>query len=83
MHMHPHVPDGCEQRTLVEGWRKIFSETPGTTDPLAPFGIVTCVVSVVVKWCCGGNENACSLRTNARDEWLGFYSCCACVIFLA
>jgi len=25
----------------VQGWRKVWSETPGTTDPLAPFGIVT------------------------------------------
>eukprot|EP00051_Salpingoeca_urceolata_P018667 m.264243 g.264243 ORF g.264243 m.264243 type:complete len:778 (+) comp19248_c1_seq11:1238-3571(+) len=31
----------CEQRQLVEGWRKAWSKTPGTTDPLAPFGIVT------------------------------------------
>lgn len=32
---------GCMQRELVRGWRSIWSETPGTTDPLAPFGIVT------------------------------------------
>ena len=31
----------CNQQALVDGWRKIFSATPGTTDPLAPFGIVT------------------------------------------
>ena len=31
----------CEQRVLIEGWRKAWSETPGTTDPLAPFGVVT------------------------------------------
>ena len=31
----------CEQRALVAGWRKVWSETPGTTDPMAPFGIVT------------------------------------------
>lgn len=31
----------CNQQALVEGWRKAFSATPGTTDPLAPFGIVT------------------------------------------
>ena len=24
----------CEQRALVQGWRKVWSETPGTTDPL-------------------------------------------------
>ena len=32
---------GCEQRELIKGWRQIWSETPGTTDPLAPFGVVT------------------------------------------
>ena len=31
----------CEQRELIRGWREIWSETPGTTDPLAPFGVVT------------------------------------------
>ena len=31
----------CEQRALVSGWRKIWSKTEGTTDPMAPFGIVT------------------------------------------
>jgi hypothetical protein len=32
---------GCEQQQLVAGWRKIWSTEPGTTDALAPFGIVT------------------------------------------
>jgi hypothetical protein len=36
-----HVGYACNQQALVEGWRKIWSSTPGTTDPLAPFGIVT------------------------------------------
>ena len=31
----------CMQRELVKGWRAIWSETSGTTDPEAPFGIVT------------------------------------------
>jgi hypothetical protein len=31
----------CEQKALVDDWRKIWSSTPGTTEPLAPFGIVT------------------------------------------
>lgn len=31
----------CNQKALVDGWRKIFSSTAETTDPLAPFGIVT------------------------------------------
>ena len=26
---------------MVDLWRKTWSKTPGTTDPLAPFGIVT------------------------------------------
>ena len=36
-----NVGYGCEQRNLVAGWRRVWSETPGTTDPLAPFGVVT------------------------------------------
>lgn len=36
-----HVGYACNQQALVAGWRKIWSATPGTTDPLAPFGIVT------------------------------------------
>ena len=31
----------CSQRVLIEGWRKAWSAVPGTTDPDAPFGIVT------------------------------------------
>jgi hypothetical protein len=31
----------CNQKALVAGWRKVWSETPGTTDPMAPFGIMT------------------------------------------
>jgi hypothetical protein len=31
----------CSQRVLIEGWRKVWSKTPGTTDAQAPFGIVT------------------------------------------
>lgn len=31
----------CKQRELVKGWRAIWSEANGTTDPNAPFGIVT------------------------------------------
>ena len=31
----------CYQQTLVAGWRRVWSQTPGTTDPNAPFGIVT------------------------------------------
>eukprot|EP00040_Diaphanoeca_grandis_P010747 m.55043 g.55043 ORF g.55043 m.55043 type:complete len:828 (+) comp22015_c0_seq1:144-2627(+) len=31
----------CEQRELIRGWREVWSETPGTTDPMAPFGLVS------------------------------------------
>ena len=31
----------CEQAVLIKGWREIWSQTPGTTDPQAPFGVVT------------------------------------------
>ena len=36
-----HIGYACNQKALVDGWRKAFSATPNTTDPLAPFGIVT------------------------------------------
>lgn len=36
-----NVGYSCAQRALVAGWRKVWSETPGTTEPMAPFGIVT------------------------------------------
>ena len=36
-----NVGYACLQRNLVKGWRDIWSSEPGTTDPLAPFGIVT------------------------------------------
>jgi hypothetical protein len=36
-----HIGYACNQKALVDGWRQIFSSTAGTTDPLAPFGIVT------------------------------------------
>lgn len=36
-----NVGYSCKQRELVKGWRAIWSETAGTTDPRAPFGIVT------------------------------------------
>jgi hypothetical protein len=36
-----NVGYSCKQRELVKGWRSIWSETPGTTDPTAPFGLVT------------------------------------------
>jgi len=32
---------GCEMPGLVKYWREKWSETPGTTDPDAPFGVVT------------------------------------------
>lgn len=32
---------GCEMADLVASWRAVWSKTPGTTDPMAPFGIVT------------------------------------------
>ena len=32
---------GCMQVALVDLWRREWSRVPGTTDPLAPFGVVT------------------------------------------
>ena len=35
----------CEQKILVEGWRRVWSTVTGTTDPMAPFGVVSLVRS--------------------------------------
>jgi hypothetical protein len=35
------VADGCQMPAMVNLWRKTWSKVPGTTDQLAPFGIVT------------------------------------------
>jgi hypothetical protein len=32
---------GCQMPAMVDLWRKTWSAEPGTTDPLAPFGIIT------------------------------------------
>ena len=32
---------GCMQPRMVAAWRELWSATEGTTDPLAPFGVVT------------------------------------------
>ena len=36
-----NVGYGCMQPRMVEAWREIWSTVDGTTDPLAPFGLVT------------------------------------------
>jgi hypothetical protein len=36
-----NVGYGCEMVQLIEGWRATWSQTPNTTSPLAPFGVVT------------------------------------------
>ncbi len=32
---------GCMLPKLIESWRRVWSAEPGTTDPIAPFGIVS------------------------------------------
>lgn len=41
---------GCELPAMVHDWRQVWSATPGTTSPLAPFGIATLAA--------GGSEGA-------------------------
>jgi hypothetical protein len=41
---------GCEMPKLVELWRQVWSAVPGTTDSMAPFGIVSLAA--------GGSEGA-------------------------
>ena len=36
-----HTGYGCEMVELVKMWRQAWSKEPGTTDALAPFGIVS------------------------------------------
>ena len=38
---HDSTGYACMMRVLVSSWRKVWSVTPGTTDPFAPFGIVS------------------------------------------
>ena len=40
-----NVGYGCAVRELIRGWRRIWSKTAGTTDPVAPFGTVTLAAS--------------------------------------
>ena len=47
----------CSMQALVDQWRQLWSATPGTTDPAAPFGIVTLASS--------GSEGASSLAMGA------------------
>eukprot|EP01060_Flectonema_neradi_P011042 TRINITY_DN180_c0_g1_i6.p1 TRINITY_DN180_c0_g1~~TRINITY_DN180_c0_g1_i6.p1 ORF type:complete len:623 (+),score=125.99 TRINITY_DN180_c0_g1_i6:44-1870(+) len=36
-----HSGYSCEVPKMVDEWRSVFSQEPGTTDPKAPFGLVT------------------------------------------
>lgn len=50
----------CEMAALVSQWRQLWSATAGTTDPHAPFGIVTLASS--------GSEGASSLAMGAMRQ---------------
>ena len=54
----------CSQRVLIEGWRKAWSTTPGTTDPHAPFGIVTLASS--------GSEGGPNMGSMRQAQTAGF-----------
>ena len=36
-----HTGYACQQVALIKQWRELWSATTGTTDPMAPFGLVT------------------------------------------
>ena len=40
-----NVGYSCLMPVLVSEWRALWSRTPGTTDPMAPFGVVTLAAS--------------------------------------
>ena len=50
----------CEMAALVSQWRQLWSTTAGTTDPAAPFGIVTLASS--------GSGGASSLAMGAMRQ---------------
>ena len=50
----------CEMQALVSQWRQLWSASAGTTDPSAPFGIVTLASS--------GSEGANSLAMGAMRQ---------------
>eukprot|EP01047_Picozoa_sp_COSAG01_P035616 COSAG01_NODE_2744_length_7150_cov_5.435116_4_plen_86_part_00 len=48
---------GCQMVDLVSTWRRAWSRTAGTTDPQAPFGVVTLAA--------GGGEGGADMGTPA------------------
>ena len=61
-----NVGYSCKQRELVKGWRAIWSETKGTTEPDAPFGLVTLASS--------GTEGGPNMGTS-RDIYIWIPPC--------
>jgi hypothetical protein len=54
----------CLMPVLVSEWRALWSKTPGTTDPLAPFGVVTLAAS--------GNEGGANLGSMRLAQTAGY-----------
>jgi hypothetical protein len=42
-----HSGYACQQQLQINEYRRMWSQTPGTTDPLMPFG-VTQVISIMI-----------------------------------
>ena len=55
-----HAGYSCLMKTLIVQWRQLWSITPGTTDPDAPFGVVTLASS--------GGEGANGLAMGAMRQ---------------
>ena len=59
-----HTGYSCLLPVLIRQWRALWSRTPGTTDPLAPFGIVTLAAS--------GSEGGSDLGSMRLAQTAGF-----------
>lgn len=54
----------CLMPKLVSSWRALWSQTPGTTDPNAPFGVVTLASS--------GSEGGADIRQMGIAQTAGY-----------
>ena len=60
---------GCELPAMVADWRAVWSAIPGTTDPLAPFGVATlaainAMISDLGQW-----DNPLPLEEELAQTW--------------
>ena len=64
IHVRPLPIPSRSMPVLVSEWRALWSRTPGTTDPMAPFGVVTLAAS--------GNEGGADLGSMRLAQTAGY-----------